>query len=189
MLEQAPRRLGPFQSGAGFRPALGRSREEAFLRNHHQIRPGHILLGVALISDVRVDAMLATLRVARTELAERAAGALGRALPAHGGGPDLAFTPRGVHVVDRATLLAERLGWGWLGAAHLLAVLSEEDWGSAPRVMGELGVTAGAVHAALASAARLIPPEPSDEDPIYWWDWRTAGESSRSSALNSRGDR
>jgi ATP-dependent Clp protease ATP-binding subunit ClpA len=160
---------------------LRRAREEAFLRNHHRIRPGHILLGVALIADTRVDAMLATLGVARAEFAERAAAGLGRSLPVRRGGPDLAFTPRGVHVIDHATLLAERLGWGWLGAAHLFAMLGEEEWGSAPRVLGELGVTAGAVHAALTSAARLNPPEPSDEDPIYWWDFR-ADESSGSRA-------
>jgi hypothetical protein len=72
-------------------------------------------------------------------------------------------------MIDEATLLAERLSWGWLGAAHLLVPLGTEDWGAAPRILGEMGATASALRSAL-NAAASIPPEPSDEPRIYWWD-------------------
>ncbi|HTE47333.1 MAG TPA: Clp protease N-terminal domain-containing protein [Gemmatimonadaceae bacterium] len=175
-MKQPPRRVGPFRAGAGFREALGRARDEAFLRHHRQIRPGHILLGVALISDERVDAMLDTLGVARSDVAERAAAALVPAVPAHDGGPDLAYTRRGVHVLNQAALLAEQLEWGWLGAAHLLVALGEEDWGAPRRVMSELGVIPSALRSALASA-QPVPPAPSDDPPIFWWDFRTAPDA------------
>jgi ATP-dependent Clp protease ATP-binding subunit ClpA len=149
---------------------LTRSRDEAFARNHRQIRPGHILIGVALTPDARVDAMLTMLGIVRSQLVERAVAALGPSLPEHDGGPDLAYTPRASQVLTRATRLAEQLGWGWLGAAHLLVVLGEEDWGAAPRVLEEIGATAHALRSALSSAAQPIPPEASAEPPIYWWD-------------------
>lgn len=169
IVQQSPRLVGPFRSGAGFRQALARARDEAFLRFHRQVHPGHILLAVALTPDARVDAVLATLGIAREALAERAAARLPPPLAAHDGGPDLAYTPRGGHVLEQATRLAEGLGWGWLGAAHLLVALGEEDWGPAPRVFREAGVTPAALHSALATAARSIPPPMSDEPPIYGW--------------------
>jgi ATP-dependent Clp protease ATP-binding subunit ClpA len=176
-VEQSHRRVGPFRSGAGFRQALARSRDEAFLRYHRQIRPGHILLAVANTSDVRVDAILATLGIARLDLARRAAAHLAPSLPPHDGGPDLAYTPRGVHVVEQAARIAERLAWGWLGAAHLLIALGEEDWGSPPRVFREVGVTPAALHSALAAVVHSIPPPMSDEAPIYWWDRRATDDA------------
>lgn len=169
-MHHSPRRIGPFRSGAGFRPALRRASDEAFARHHKSVRPGHVLLGVALTSDARVDAMLAALHVDRSRLVELSATMLGPPLPPHGGGPDLAYSPHAVQTLLRAARLAERLGWGWLGSAHVLAALADEDWGSVPRVLAELRVSPAAVHAAFTSAAYSMPPAPSDEAPIYWWD-------------------
>lgn len=168
-----PRRIGPFRSGAGFRDAPQRARDEAFARHHRWIRPGHLLLGVALTPDARVDAMLAALHVDRSRLVELSATMLGPSLPPHGGGPDLPYSPHAIQTLLRATRLAERLGWGWLGSAHLLAALADEDWGSVPRVLAKLSVSPAAVHAAFMSRAHAIPPAPLDEPPIYWWDSRT----------------
>lgn len=178
LVEHPLRRIGPFRSGAGYRQALARSRDEASLRYHRQIQPGHILLAVALTADARVDAMLATVGIARWDLADRAAAHLAPSLPAHDGGPDLAYTPRGVHVRDRAIRLAERLGWGWLGAAHLLVALGEEDWGAAPRVFRELRATPSTLMSALTTAAHPIPPPMSDEPPIYGWDLDATSDAS-----------
>jgi ATP-dependent Clp protease ATP-binding subunit ClpA len=165
------RQVGPFRGNAGYRQALGRARIEAIDLGHDQLGPDQILLGVLLTPDVRTDAVFEALGVSIDTLEERLRAELVRTRPRTGvaGGPDLPFTARGRNVLTRSVELAESLGFGWLGAIHLLAGIAESDSRIAPRLLREANVQSARVLELIESVARVLPPEPSDEHPIYWY--------------------
>jgi hypothetical protein len=86
-------------------------------------------------------------------------------------------------VNERAALLAETLGQGWIGAVHLLAALGDEDWGITPRVLREASVASAHLHELVRAVAREMPPPPSGGPPIVWWvkDTASADRAERAS--------
>jgi ATP-dependent Clp protease ATP-binding subunit ClpA len=160
------RRAGPFRSNAGYRPALARARDEAAILYHRQIRPSHILAGLLHSPDARVVAVFDDLGIRLSDIAVRLALTIGRPLPPHDGGPDLPYTPRGVAVLGGAVLAAEQMRHDWLGAVHLLAALTLERWGAAPRVLHGLSAGPERLWPAIERVAEYLAPPPSTDAPL-----------------------
>jgi len=157
---------GPFRSNAGFREALAAGRDEAASRNHRMIRPAHILAGILRSPDARVVAALADLGILVSDLTAAIATEVGPSLSANARGPDLPYTRHGVAVLHGAVRAAERLRHDWLGAVHLLAALSQESWGAAPRVLHTAGVSPSRLWPAIERIAARMPPPPSSDPPL-----------------------
>jgi len=132
------------------------------------IRPAHIFLGVLLTPDRRTDAVFSSLGVSASQLATAVYIELGRPLPADLSGRDLAYTRQGKLVLERACLYAEHLGWGWLGAVHLLQSLSELHWGTARRLLRSIGASPERLHQVIEAVSRPLAPALSSEPPFVW---------------------
>ena len=85
------RLAGPFQSNAGFRQTLARARDQAANRFHRRVRPSHLLAGLLARPDARVTAVFEDLGIAMPALVSQIASEIGRSVPPHDDGPDLAL--------------------------------------------------------------------------------------------------
>lgn len=140
----------PFERfDGGAKAALAASQQAAERDGHHYIGTEHVLLGL-LQPGTGSASLLRGLGVQEATVQETIRNVLGR--PAERPGPQIVPTARVGRTLELAFAAAARESSPLVTSEHLLVGLLEEGSGIAAHVLGDLGITLGAVQAARGGA-------------------------------------
>jgi ATP-dependent Clp protease ATP-binding subunit ClpA len=134
------------------------AQDEARSLRHNYIGTEHILLGLLREGSIGGETLEA-LGVSLDEARERVERIVGEG-DEHISG-QIPFTPRGKKVLELALRRAQALGHDYIGSEHILLGLVQEGEGVAVRILGEFGLDAGRIDAAVTELLEHPSDRPS----------------------------
>lgn len=152
------------------RSALQAARQEAARLHHEYVGTEHLLLGLLCIPESTAVKLLATLQVDLGALKADVERAVKQGSATRDPGADLPYTSRAKKILELAMGAARELRDPYVGTAHVLLGIVQEEKGVAARALLQAGITVPSLRSVLDASRGKAPEDagPESERPVAY---------------------